>query len=87
MFKVNIDGLGNFVEDFSVLRYLREKEWSSFEDALNEVMSSVREDNPHVDIDVIWGFNDDGDCAISLHQQETDIYNDFRAHGFYILKR
>lgn len=87
MFKVNIDGLGNFVEDFSKLRYLREKTWSSFDDALNDVISAVQKDNPYVDIDIVWGFDDDGYCAISLHQQETEIFNEVRGHGFYILKR
>ena len=68
MFKVNIDPLGNYVDNFAKLRYLRNETWPTYEEARDAVMNAVRKQNPQVTI------YDELDDSLVMGEFEIDLY-------------
>ena len=85
MFKVNIDPLGNYVDNFAKLRYLRNETWATYEEARDAVMDAVRKQNPQVTI------YDELDDSLVAGEFEIDLYiegdSDYAccSVGFFVL--
>jgi len=86
MFKVNIDPLGNYVDNFAKLRYLRNETWQTYEEARDAVMNAVRKQNPQV---TIYNELDDslvmGEFEIDLYIEDGSDDYTCRSVGFFVL--
>lgn len=86
MFRVNIDPLGNYVDDFAKLRYLRNKTWTTYKEARDAVMEAVRKQNPQVTIyDELEDDLVSGEFEIDLYIEDSSDNFTCLSVGFFVL--